>query len=216
MSPEQARGQPVDARTDIWSLGVLLYEMIAGRSPFSSPSGSDVLAAILQNEPAPVARFEPDAPPKCSASSRRRCGRTARSGIKAVQDLLLDLQALRDYFQSHARAGSAPVTAIGTEPADSGSGQTPSSIAAGALRVARHRHRRARARDGAGGVGMAKGTPEPMPTAPSASVQRNLTRLTFDPGLQMDVTWSPDGTRIAYASDRSGNFDIWTQPVGGG
>jgi Tol biopolymer transport system component len=47
-------------------------------------------------------------------------------------------------------------------------------------------------------------------------VQRNLTRLTFGPGLQTDVTWSPDGTRIAYTSDRGGNFDIWTEPIGGG
>jgi eukaryotic-like serine/threonine-protein kinase len=62
MSPEQARGQQVDARTDIWSLGVMLFEMVAGRSPFVGPSATDVLAAILQNEPAPVARFEPDAP----------------------------------------------------------------------------------------------------------------------------------------------------------
>ena len=51
-------------------------------------------------------------------------------------------------------------------------------------------------------------------TAPLA--QRNLTRLTFGPGLQTDVTWSPDGTRIAYAADRNGNFDIWSQPIGGG
>ena len=47
-------------------------------------------------------------------------------------------------------------------------------------------------------------------------VQRTLTRLTFGPGLQTDVTWSPDGRFIAYASDKAGNFDIWVQPVGGG
>ncbi len=48
------------------------------------------------------------------------------------------------------------------------------------------------------------------------AVQRNLTRLTFDPGLQTDVTWSPDGRFIAFASDKAGNFDIWVQPVAGG
>src|SRR6186713_2274593 len=49
-----------------------------------------------------------------------------------------------------------------------------------------------------------------------APVHRNLTRLTFGLGLQTDVTWSPDGTRIAYAADRKGNFDIWSQAIEGG
>ncbi len=50
----------------------------------------------------------------------------------------------------------------------------------------------------------------------AAPVQRTLTRLTFGSGLQTDVTWSPDGRFIAYASDKAGNFDIWVQPIGGG
>lgn len=50
----------------------------------------------------------------------------------------------------------------------------------------------------------------------TAPVQRTLTRLTFGSGLQADVTWSPDGRFIAYASDKTSNFDIWVQSVSGG
>jgi Tol biopolymer transport system component len=60
------------------------------------------------------------------------------------------------------------------------------------------------------------GRPQPRAVSGGAVVQRTLTRLTFGSGLQTDVTWSPDGRFIAYASDRSGNFDIWVQSTKGG
>ncbi|MCA1630118.1 MAG: serine/threonine protein kinase, partial [Acidobacteria bacterium] len=62
MSPEQARGQAVDARTDIWSLGVVLFEMLTGQTPFRGKSAGHTIVAIQDEEPPPLARFAPEAP----------------------------------------------------------------------------------------------------------------------------------------------------------
>ena len=95
MSPEQARGQEVDHRTDIWSLGVMIYEMVAGRCPFTWHNRSDVLAAILDREPAPLARFEPDAPPELQRIVGKALRKDREQRYQGMKDLLLDLQALR-------------------------------------------------------------------------------------------------------------------------
>jgi eukaryotic-like serine/threonine-protein kinase len=217
MSPEQARGQPVDARTDIWSLGVLLYEMVAGRSPFSGQSSSDMLAAILEREPAPLARFEPDTPPELQRLVGKALRKDRSQRYQTAQDLLLDLQALREEIQSQARSGGAPVVPITTELVARGSGHAVAVFPSRIRRVALAATAAVLVIGAVVAFWAWRAThPAKTPAVTGALVQRNLTRLTFGPGLQTDVTWSPDGTRIAYTADRSGNFDIWTQPIGGG
>jgi eukaryotic-like serine/threonine-protein kinase len=113
MSPEQARGQPVDARTDIWSLGVMLYEMVAGRGPFTALSSSDVLAAILQNEPVPLTRFDPDTPPELQRIVSKALRKDRAQRYQTITDLRLDLEALRSEPQaSSVDAASVAASAL--------------------------------------------------------------------------------------------------------
>jgi len=216
MSPEQARGQPVDGRTDIWSLGVLLYEMVAGCSPFPGQSSSDVLAAILQTEPASLAGLDPGLAPELQRIVRKTLRKDRAQRYQAVQDLLLDLQALRDDLQSHSVSGSG-LTTPDAAPQTGRDLSKPHTR----LRLARRRLVLAAAALlllAAGGLGTwwsYKGQSSNA-LVNRASVQRNLTRLTFAEGLQTHATWSPDGRSIAYTSDQAGNYDIWVQSVGGG
>jgi len=95
MSPEQARGLEVDARTDIWSLGAVLYEMVTGRRPFEGTTLSDILAAVLDHEPTPVARYSPEAPPELERIIRKALAKNPDQRYQTTRDLLNDLKDLK-------------------------------------------------------------------------------------------------------------------------
>jgi len=118
MSPEQARGQKVDHRTDIFSLGVVMYEMMTGRRPFDGETASDVIAAILRGEPLPLSHLRPNSPPELERMINRMLAKDREARYQVVAELRAELRRLRRKVEAAADETSGAGEASAAQPAD--------------------------------------------------------------------------------------------------
>ena len=118
MSPEQVRGERLDTRTDIFSFGVVLYEILTGRQPFANASAAATAAAILTHEPPPMARYCIDVPDELQRIVRKCLEKNRERRYQTMREVTLDLETCKDGFMAHyARASVGKWTsAVQTVP----------------------------------------------------------------------------------------------------
>ena len=194
MSPEQADGKPVDARSDIFSFGAVLYEMITGQRAFRGESRVSTLAALMEKDPQPPSEISSNTPPDLERLIVRCLRKDVNRRSQSMADVKLALDELRDESesgklvrpveaaQSGVRRWLWPTVAIASL-----------LIAAGALAWNYFR------------------------TGASQSKVPELVRVSpYDGHSYSHPAISPDGGFVAYISDRSGKNELWLQQVGGG
>ncbi|MFY9549924.1 MAG: protein kinase, partial [Thermoanaerobaculia bacterium] len=188
MSPEQASGQPVDFRSDQFAFGSLLYEILAGQRAFHKATRAETLAAIIREDPEPLATLAPRVPPPLVWIAERCLSRAPEDRYASTRDLARDLQSVRDHFsQIDVEAAPPPVPA---EP------------------------RRSRLWLSTGVALAVAGLVASAYFFGSAARERGLPafhRITFQEGTVWSARFAPDGRAIVYgAAWNGGPIQIYT------
>lgn len=145
MSPEQAQGEAIDVRSDIFSLGVVIYEMVAGRAPFSGPTDSHVRVSIIDQDPTPLAHQADHVPRQLERIVSKALAKDRNKRYQTITDLKLDLEQLREELTLSVTDPREDLeSTVDTQITDPGRGRstttrsTPTElIAAGASTISR-------------------------------------------------------------------------------
>src|SRR3989441_1534129 len=222
MSPEQARGLRVDTRTDIWSLGVVIYEAVAGRKPFSGDTTPDVINSVIEKTPAPLTRYASEVPEALEWIVSRALRKEKEARYQTANELLTDLKELRTKVElAKATASETPDRATsGTHTtAASLTGAPPSTSSAEYVVNEIKRHKTVASVVVAlvllmiAGIGYGIYKWVAKQSKPASSFQSvKLQRLTTS-GKASDAAISPDGKWVAHVKSDAGQRSLWLRQV---
>jgi Tol biopolymer transport system component len=179
MSPEQASGQPLDFRSDQFSLGSILYEMVTGRLPFAGKTGPETLVAIIREEPTPIGQLVPTTPAPLSWIIDRCLAKDPEGRFASTLDLARDLASVRDHL---SEAGGATVAPPRIRP-------RPLTLAAGAILLA----------------GLMAVSAFLLGTRRAERPPPSFQRLTFRRGTVLSARFAPDGQTVLYSASWDGH-----------
>src|SRR6267142_3417971 len=192
MSPEQARGGEVDYRSDLFSFGSMLYEMVVGKQAFKGASTAQTLTAIIEDDPQPVAEANPKTPTPLRWIIERCLAKEPDDRYASTRDLARDLRSIRDHLSEATTSAQIPHAPAGSQRPK---WLIPALLFVGAMIL--------------GGVLVFWLRPQ---VAPSSVTLRYLTFSGNDFGPSI----SPDGQTVAFVSGRDGTLRIWLKQLESG
>lgn len=241
MSPEQARGLPLDSRTDLFSLGVVLYEMITARPPFEGKTAGELIALIISKDPPPLARYSNEAPEALQWIVTKALTKDRDDRYQTARDMMVDLRRLKQELEFQAvraqvmtpdRDDPAAITrtqaVIDTDDqpvkkTGDAVALTTSSTEVILSEIKRHKKGAALMLIGLAIViaGLAMGISRLIsrkqiaPQSPEAFANMKLTRLTTT-GKASCAAISPDGKYVAHALGGKGQQSLWLRHIATG
>ncbi len=217
MSPEQAEGRTIDGRSDLFSLGVVLYEMATGRRPFAGDTNLSILSSILKDTPKSVTEINPAIPPELGRIIRRALAKDPERRYQTAKDLRNDLEDLKASLgssESALRPATSNVASSVTSPSEPSASPIPSSDTQIVVSLVR-RHSRAFAVAaavlllGAAGAlyGLLRSDAQPA-SSQQAFTDLQVTQLTTSGNAERPAI-SPDGRYVAYVQRDGDDSSLW-------